>query len=122
LIIMTSGPQIRRPQVIADLRRFADYLERHPDIPVPRLGRIRVAVHPLYDTDASTETAAIAEVERIADLLNIPATVSHGHHSVRLEFGAVIYEVNVITQAAHVRSDALRSYENSIVLDREQGT
>ncbi len=117
---MTPIPHTRRAQVIADLRRFADYLERHADMPVPRLGTVRMAVHPLYDTDASTEAEAIAEIERVADLLGVPVTVSHGHHTAQLEFGTVSYELTVVTQVAHARSEALRSYEHVIVLDQEQ--
>lgn len=108
----------RRTRVIADLRSLADYLETHPQVPVPRLGYVRMSVHPLYDTDAATEAEAIAEVERVAALLHIPITVENGHHVATMEFGTVSYDLTVVTDEAHVRSQARRSYENAIVLDQ----
>jgi hypothetical protein len=108
----------RRTRVITDLRSLADYLAAYPQIPVPRLGCIRISVHPLYDTDAATESEAIAEVERVAALLNVPVTVEGGHHVATKEFGTVSYEVTVVTEEAHARSRARRSYENAIVLDQ----
>ncbi|NRQ35766.1 hypothetical protein HII36_28610 [Nonomuraea sp. NN258] len=107
----------RRARLIADLHRFADHLEAHPHVPIPRLGPVRVHVHPLYDTLAGTEAEAIAELERLADLMDTPVTVRHGHHVACKEFGLITYELVVVTDAAMGVAEARRSYENVIVLD-----
>lgn len=117
---MTHTPH--RAQVIADLRAFADFLEGHPDLPVAKHHPVRVAVHPRYDTGATTETETIAEVERIASLLGITVTTTHGHHTARTTFGTVTYEAVAIEEAATAAYRARASYEDVITLDQvEEG-
>ncbi|MEV4371315.1 hypothetical protein AB0J71_29880 [Nonomuraea sp. NPDC049637] len=110
-------PEARRGQLIADLHGLADYLDRHPEVPIPRYGPVRVSVHPIYDTEATTEAEAIAEVERIAGLLGVPLRVENGHHIACANFGAVSYEAVLITQAAMDRRAAQDSYCNNISPD-----
>jgi hypothetical protein len=78
---------------------------------------VRISVHPLYDTDATTEVDAIAEIERIAALLGVPARVEHGHHVACADFGMVSYEALVVTQAAMDLHNARDSYRDCISTD-----
>jgi hypothetical protein len=110
-----------RRELIASLRTLAAFLDANPLLPAPRYGPVRVSVHPLYDTDASTEAEAIAEVERIAVLLGTTSTVQHGHHVASVEFGNVRYQAVAITQAAMDRRAALESYCDVITLDAIEG-
>ncbi|GIH79813.1 hypothetical protein [Planobispora longispora] len=113
--------EARRNRLIADLRGLAEFLERHPEVPVPRYGSVRMSVYPLYDTDATTEAEAIIEVARIATLLGVPLRVEHGHHVARADFGTVCYEAILITQAARDRRAAQDSYRDNISTDPPVG-
>jgi hypothetical protein len=110
-----------RRELIASLRTLAAFLDSHPQLPVPRYGPVRVSVHTNYDTDATTEAEAIAEVERIAALLGTTPTVEDGHHVAGAEFGSIRYEAVLVTQAAMDRRAALDSYRDAIILDEIEG-
>ncbi|MGI5284876.1 hypothetical protein ACQEVF_16265 [Nonomuraea polychroma] len=114
---MSTAQRHRRRELIASLRALATFLDSHPQLPVPRYGLLRVSVHTNYDTDATSEAEAIAEVERIAALLGTTPTVEHGHHIAGAEFGSVRYEAVLVTQAAMDRRAALDSYRDAIALD-----
>ncbi|GIH78303.1 hypothetical protein [Planobispora longispora] len=114
---MNAAQHHRRRELIAGLRALAAFLDSHPQVPVPRYGAIRVSVHTNYDTDATTEPEAIAEVERIAALLGTTPTVEGGHHVAGMEFGSVRYEAVLVTRAAMARRAALDSYSDAITLD-----
>ncbi|WP_326640133.1 hypothetical protein OIE67_13675 [Nonomuraea fuscirosea] len=118
---MSPAQHHHRRELIANLRALAAFLDAHPLLPVPRYGPVRVSVHPLYDTDASTEAEAIAEVERIATLLGTTPTVQHGHHVASVALGSVHYQAVAITQAAMDRRAALESYRDVIALDAIEG-
>ncbi|WP_113700635.1 hypothetical protein [Nonomuraea lactucae] len=118
---MSPAQHHRRRELIAGLRALATFLDSHPHVPVPRYGTVRVAVHTKYDTDATTEPEAIAEVERIAALLGTTPTAEDGHHVAGAEFGSVRYEAVLITQAAMERRAALDSYRDAITLDEIEG-
>ncbi|MFG6195419.1 hypothetical protein [Nonomuraea sp. JJY05] len=118
---MSPAQHHYRRELITSLRALATFLDSHPQLPVPRYGPVRVVVHTLYDTDATTEAQAIAEVEQVATLLGVTPTVQHGHHAVCVEFGVVRYKVLHVTQAAMARHDALDSYRDVITLDEIEG-
>ncbi len=106
-----------RDRLIADLRGMADFLDQHPQLPVPRFGPVRVSVHPRYNTADTTETEALAEVERVAALLGVTPQVKAGQHVVAVKLGMTEYEVVLVTQAAIDRDKARNSYRNSISTD-----
>ncbi|MEU4235512.1 hypothetical protein AB0F17_65575 [Nonomuraea sp. NPDC026600] len=118
---MSPAQRHHRRELITSLRALATFLDSHPQLPVPRYGQVRVLVHTLYETDATTEAEAIAEVERVAALLGVAPTVEHGHHVVCVELGVLCYEVLHVTQAAMVRRHALDSYRDAITLDEIEG-
>ncbi|MEO3876666.1 hypothetical protein ABGB18_48615 [Nonomuraea sp. B12E4] len=113
--------EARRGRLIADLRGFADFLERNPELPIPKFRPVRMSVHPRYDTDVATEVEAIAEVERIAALLGVVPRTDEGQHVACVNFGMVTYEAVLVTQAAMDRRDALDSYRSSISTDPPSG-
>ncbi|MGP3919972.1 hypothetical protein [Nonomuraea sp. 10N515B] len=118
---MNTAQRHHRSELTAGLRALATFLDSHPHVPVPKYGTVRVSVHTNYDTDASSEAEAIAEVERIAALLGTTPTVENGHHVAGAEFGSVRYEAILITQAAMARREALDSYRDAITLDDIEG-
>ncbi|MEV0619326.1 hypothetical protein AB0I81_38830 [Nonomuraea sp. NPDC050404] len=95
-----------RDRLIADLRGLADFLARNPELPVPRYGPVSVRVHPRYDTNATTEAEALAEVERIAALLGVTTRAEYGQHVACADFGTVAYEAILVTRAARDRRDS----------------
>ncbi|MFC4007957.1 hypothetical protein ACFOY2_12040 [Nonomuraea purpurea] len=113
-------PAAHRERLIADLRGLADLLDKNPHLPVPKYG-VRVSVHPRYDTDATSEAEAIAEVERIAALLGVATRAEDGQHVAWADFGTVSYEAVVVTQAAMDRRNARDSYRDCISTDPPMG-
>ncbi|MFI7425214.1 hypothetical protein [Nonomuraea sp. NPDC049684] len=118
---MSAAQHHHRRELITGLRALATFLDSHPRVPVPRYGTVRVSVHTNYDTDATTEAEAIAEVQRIAALLGTTPIVENGHHVAGIDFGTVRFEAVLITQAAMVRREALDSYRDAIALDEIEG-
>ncbi|MEV4020618.1 hypothetical protein AB0J35_60095 [Nonomuraea angiospora] len=118
---MSPAQRHRRRDLIAGLRTLAAFLDNHSQVPVPRYGTVRVSVHTLYDTDATTETEAIAEVGRVAALLGVTPTIQRGHHVACAAFGAVCYEALHVTDAAMARIQARDSYRDAITLDEIEG-
>ncbi|MEO3798278.1 hypothetical protein ABGB14_49485 [Nonomuraea sp. B10E15] len=114
---MSPAQRPHRSELITGLRALAAFLDSHPKVPVPRYGTVRVAVHTNYDTDATTEAQAIAEVARIAALLGTTPTAENGHHVAGKAFGSVRYEAILITRAAMERRAARDSYRDAIALD-----
>jgi hypothetical protein len=94
-----TGPD-RRAALIAGLRDLADFLEAHPDLPLPFLGG-GISYH-AHGTDGE----ARAEVDRIAAILDVPAAArdNDDHYEASRDFGGVAY------RAMAVRQDALRRY------------
>ncbi|MEV4473257.1 hypothetical protein [Nonomuraea sp. NPDC049504] len=110
-----------RGRFVEALRGLADFLDRNPDLPVPRYAPVRMSVHPLYDTDAATEADALAEVERIAAVLGVTIRSEAGHHIACLDFGLVAYEAVLVTQAAMDRREARNSYRDCVSTDPPSG-
>ncbi|MEQ4719378.1 hypothetical protein [Nonomuraea sp. B19D2] len=119
---MTYKPvEVDRDRLITDLHGLADFLARNPQLPVPRYGPVSIRVHARYDTDATTEDEAIAEVERIAALLGVPTRVEYGQHVACADFGTVAYEAILVTQSWKDRRAAQDSYRDNISTDPPMG-
>ncbi|MBB5077778.1 hypothetical protein [Nonomuraea endophytica] len=103
---------VRRNQVITDLRRLADFLDDHPEIPAPM--QVDASVLPRHNGSAQTEAQAITEVERIAACLGTPVAVSHGNYTTTISFGRVFFRAFVVTDEAMARHRALVSYEGAV--------
>jgi hypothetical protein len=102
----TTDPAIRQA-FITGLRRLADYLDRHPAIPVPRYGAV------IYLSASSTDDGGCAQVSRFASQLGVPVPVgvsSSGHYEAARRFGPVDYRMTAISDAAMARHHAADSY------------
>ena len=100
----TTDPATRQ-DFITGLRDLADYLDRHPAVPVPRYGTV------IYLSAASTDDGGCAQVRHFARQLGItpPTSISYsGHYEAARRFGPVGYRMIAIsadTMARHVAAD-----------------
>ncbi len=96
---------------IRSLRELADYLDRHPAIPVPKYGAC-VSMHA-----SSADDGGRAQVDRIAALMNTDvhdATGDGGHYWAVRQFGPVGYEIVAITDHYRASLNAVMSYHGSV--------
>lgn len=93
--------------VCAGLRALTDYLEAHPDLPVPT----RVAATPYL---CGTDEEDRAEVDRVAGILGVvpgPPYEGSSHYEVSRHFGGrVCYQATAIPEGRMVAYLAERSY------------
>jgi hypothetical protein len=107
-----------RAQIIVGLRTLADYLEGHPELPVPEYGA-DVIVY----TDG-TDAQQRAEVDRIADILGVKPvdnTGRDGHYTASKSFGRMTYKAVSIPSRAWAKHRALDSYRANIARDADEG-
>jgi hypothetical protein len=109
-----SAPNItdQRAALVAGLRELADFIEAHPDLPVPEtFTETRVEPH-LHGTDEEDR----AEVDRIAAIIGaVPETTRGGHYQVSRKFGGgVTYRAIAIPNQEMARWGALMSYDNAV--------
>lgn len=111
----------RRQQLIDDLRSLATYLEEHGQVPIPRYRGLELQLSALHDSEATSEREAIAEVARIAGLLEVPITVEFGHHVAERRLGLVTYRAVAIERQVMQAHDALNSYRSNFCPDDDEG-
>jgi hypothetical protein len=97
----------QRAEYVAGLRALADYLEAHPDLPVP------------YRVDAWDSVtggdAERAEVDRVAAILGEAPRWSDGtHYEVGRAFGPVVYRTTVISPEGMARHLAAATYSGAV--------
>ncbi|WP_068925630.1 hypothetical protein [Planobispora rosea] len=109
---MSTTKQQYRAELISGIRVLADFLERHPTLPVPH--GLDVMAFP--EPDASYATRC-AEIDRIADAHNAELRDQDGHHTAHVSFGRVSYHLVAISDEARARHDALMSYLDSVALE-----
>lgn len=91
------------------LREAADYIDTHPDLPVP----LTVDIH--YCITAATDKAGDDEAYRIAELIGSTVTGDDFSSEAHKEFGpAVKYRAVYVTKDAMAAHYALHSYRGSI--------
>jgi hypothetical protein len=122
VITMTNLPipddLFARAQIIVGLRKLADYLEDHPDLPVPEFGG-DVTFYPRGDDEQRR-----AEVDRIADILGVKPTDDtrrDGHYRAIKSFGRMTYRAVHIPSRSWARYQARDSYRANITLDDQDG-
>lgn len=101
-----------RAAFVAGLRELADFIESHPELPVPpRYTKTPVSPH-LNGTDDEDR----AEVDRIAAILGaVPVTTRGGHYEVARKFGGgVTYQAVAIPEQDMAVYRALVSYSGSV--------
>ena len=103
-----------RASFIGDLRALADFLHRHPTIPVPRYGEY-FSLHA-----ASTDDGGRGRVNHVACLLGatiIDEIASGGHYRAERAFGQITYSVVSIPKAHMAAYHALNSYDGCVSPD-----
>lgn len=94
-----------RAQIIADIRRLADYLEAHPELPVGRWDSCQlqhsIAEHEGYDKH--DHTAMAEAVREAAKAMGVDLDVHTGkggdvYHVARVRFGRAEYQVVAIIE------------------------
>lgn len=109
---------LNRAQIILGLRRLADFLAAHPDLPVPRYGW-QLSHFP----DSSGDTVERADVDRVAAVLSqfggrrIDDTGRGLHDKAFITFGRITYQVIRIPERRRELYDAQTSYARNITLD-----
>jgi hypothetical protein len=110
----TPGDLFARAQLIAGLRALADYLENHPELPVPDYGS-DVTVYP-----NGGEAEQRAEIDRIAGILGVNPTDNtgrDGHYTAEKTFGRITYRAVYIPSRVWAKHHARNSYRTNITLD-----
>jgi hypothetical protein len=108
---MAAEETAHRAAVIGGLRELADFLETHPEAPVPLYSAdVHVSTH---GTDHENEQT----VNRAAMALGTTASWGTGpktHYRVKRMFGAVEYSVTAITRASMAQYHADQSYSGCV--------
>lgn len=99
-----------RAELIADLRAFADLLERRPDMPIDH----RTMVSVFYGIQGADDAARLAEAERVADLLGVEPDRSATSAAARLTSGRVEYVAYASTVRGQAEWVALTSYMGAV--------
>lgn len=104
--------QLHRGATIQGLRELADWLHKHPDVPVPT-HRIEI----LHSVLAENDEAEAAELRRIADAVETTADFSKTHPDVTIDFGPVTYRTYMVPEQDMKQHKAFMSYRNSVQVD-----
>ena len=100
----------RRAALVADLRALADWLEAHPEVPVPRWGSVEVTYHPAHDDHIADDDAAFSEVHRIAGLIGATVEEDSDRAAAYRAFGSAGYKAIAISSDHMARYSAGTSY------------
>ncbi|GGV33946.1 hypothetical protein GCM10010182_67210 [Actinomadura cremea] len=95
-----------RDEYIKGLRDLADFIESHPELPLPTGSSVGPYV-------TGTDEEERAEVDRIATILGVTAS-GDTHYIASRSFGPVTYEAIAIAADHMARYDALMSYRNVV--------
>jgi hypothetical protein len=103
-----------RAEFVAGLRELADYLESHPDLPVPfRSATVGPYLgYPSPETDESRR----AEVDRIAAVLGVDPEWNYDstHYTASRAFGPIAYQATAIGSEDMARHKAWTTYADAV--------
>jgi hypothetical protein len=111
--VFNTDPAVRA-EFINGLRQLADFLDTHPDVPVPPYGTT-IDVHA-----ESTENGGKDEVNAVADQLGVPVlddTAEGGHYRAMRDFSSVGYCAVAIPDASYQRYLADKTYWGCVTPD-----
>jgi hypothetical protein len=111
--MFNTDPAVRE-RFITGLRQLADYLDTHPDVPVPPYGTT-IDVHA-----DSADNGGKSQVDTVAAQLGVPVqddTAEDGHYSAMRDFSSVGYCVVAIPDARRQRYLAHASYWGCVTPD-----
>ncbi|WP_131739927.1 hypothetical protein [Actinomadura roseirufa] len=112
----TTGTS-HRDRTIQGLRDLAAFLEANPSVPVPRFSWT-LGVPSGVSQDAATDLRQRADVDRIADALDVPVCdeiSDGGHYIARRHFGPVTYEATHIPARRMELHYAAHSYATNLI-------
>jgi len=107
-----------RPQIVEGLRRMADFLDEHPEIPVPPYGW-ELGHYP----DRTCDEEERADIDHVADILDhfggkrIDESGAGGHDRAMITFGRITYQMVRVPIRRRELFAARASYEDNITLD-----
>ena len=108
-----------RQAFITGLRDLADYLDRHPAVPVPKYGT------EIYLCANSVDDGGCAQVNHFARQLGVTVENSlarNGHYEAARSFGPVGYRITAISDARMALHHAQYSYWGSVTPDLQPDT
>jgi hypothetical protein len=111
----TFPGQAPRADIITGLRRLADYLDTHAEIPVAPYGWDL-----LVSTHTSDDPGGKAEIDRIAALLDVPVrdeTDAGGHCNATRAFGPITYTAFHIPASSKAAYRAYMTYADCVTPD-----
>lgn len=102
-----------RSAFVQGLRDLADFIETHPDLPLPDPSS---TVSPYLGSSVpATDEHRRAEVDRIASILGVTASETGHHHYIAVRhFGPIAYKAVAINAEEMERYTALMSYNNAV--------
>lgn len=100
-----ATPVTRHEQIAAGLRELADFIQTHPDLPIPDYPAVTCAIG--SETD---DESGLAQVTAAAAILG---TEVSSRSTVRY-FGPVEYRVSHATRDRMARYNAAHSYEGAV--------
>jgi hypothetical protein len=114
----TPAEPTRHEQIAAGLRQLADFIQAHPDFPVPAYPTIQHCVGSKTADGQKNDEVGVATVRQIAAALGVPAEVGGGgHHVVHAAFGVVGYTAFYVPDASYSAHLARTSYERNVQLE-----
>jgi hypothetical protein len=98
-----------RAEFTAALRELADFIDAHPDLPLPYSAKLQVHLDGTDEQDR-------ADVDRIAGILDVqPQSSPRGHYRAERDFGCrVEYAAAAIPAQVMRRHAALMSYDSVV--------
>ncbi|OLT14167.1 hypothetical protein BJF79_03125 [Actinomadura sp. CNU-125] len=104
-----------RERVLQGLIDLAAFLEANPGVPVPAFGWTLN-----LPASEATDGRERAEIDRIADLLNVPIsddTPNGGHYVAQKHFGPITYQAFHVPARRMAQHNALWSYGDNVQAD-----
>jgi hypothetical protein len=112
----STGVQTRT-SIIAGLRDLAAFLETNPAVPVSEYGWT-LDIPQALSNNTETDHQQRAEVDRVAELLDVqPSTSLGGHYAASRAFGPVVYQIVHVPAQEMAEYYAWHSYRDNIRLD-----
>lgn len=107
----TTGTTNDRAEFTAALRELADFIDAHPDLPVPGMP-LGANIRPYLN---GTDQEDRDEVDRIAGILGVEPEARREHYRVERVFGGrVMYSAVAIPAVVMDHHNALMSYAKAV--------
>lgn len=111
-----ATPVTRHDQIAAGLRELADFIQTHPDLPLPTYPTLQHCVRSEDADGQKSDEVGVATIQRIAAAMGVQAEVigRARHHVMHAQFGAVGYDAFYVPDASYREHTARTSYEHNV--------